>query len=82
MKPIFSNRLTYIAWALISSLLLLIGYFVDPYVFGFLALGAGWVSGVIILSSLLFAWKMVLWALIGALPTIASILFASTFNWA
>lgn len=52
---IFSNSMLYVGWALISSVLLAITCAIDPYVFGFTALGAAWLSGAFVLGTLIRA---------------------------
>jgi hypothetical protein len=79
---VFSNRWPYISWVLISGFLLSAGYLMDPYLFAYMALGAAWVSGAIVVCALIFARKKLLWAIISGLPAALSLMLLSTFNWA
>jgi hypothetical protein len=79
---VFAKRWPYISWTLISGFLLGAGYFLDPYIFAYMALGGAWVSGALVVCSLIFAHKKLLWAIISGVPAALSLMLLSTFNWA
>lgn len=82
ISSIFANFTLYVAWALISSALLAITCTVDPFVFGFTALGAAWLSGAFVLGALIWARRQLLWAIASAIPTVLSFMLLSTYKWA
>lgn len=82
VRAILSNRRLYLAWALVSALSLAVSAYVDPYVFGFVAFGAAIISGLLGLGAAMVSWHCLVWAAIGAIPTVLAFLLLSTYNWA
>lgn len=82
IKEIFRNRNIYLLWTLISSLLYLITYNIEPYVFGFFILGAIWESIGLVLLALIINWRVVHWAVLAALPTLCALWVVQEINWA
>lgn len=81
-KALFSNRRSYLAWALVSAAGLTVAQYVDPYVFGFSAFGAAFVSGFFILGAVVLSWRLWPWAVLSAAPTVLAFMLLSTYNWA
>jgi hypothetical protein len=82
IAAIFSGRTPYLAWALVSSGLLLCTRIVDPYVFAFTAFAATALSAALTIAALLLAYRRIPWALGSALPTALAYADLSTYNWA
>jgi len=72
----------YLAWLLVSTVLLAVARYTDPYVFGFAAYGTAGVSIVLISAALLFGVRPFLWAVLAAVPTVLAFVLLSTYNWA
>lgn len=82
IRVILSSRTFYLAWALISALGLAIASYIDPYVFGFTAFAAAFVSGFLVLVSVVMGWRSLMWAIVCAIPTALAFMLLSTYNWA
>ena len=78
----FNRPMPYLAWTLISLVLLLLTRPIDPYVFGFTAIGAAWISGALLLAALLFGWRQLGWAVLAAGPTALAFALLGTYKWA
>lgn len=81
-KALFSNRRFYLAWALVSGAGLSVARYVDPYVFGFSAFGAAFLSGFLILGAVVLSWRLWPWAVLSAIPTVWAFMLLSTYKWA
>ncbi|MCB4363671.1 hypothetical protein KIH07_07990 [Hydrogenophaga taeniospiralis] len=81
-KALFSNRRFYLAWALVSAAGLTVARYVDPYVFGFSAFGAAFLSGFLILGAVVLSWRLWPWAVLSAIPTVLAFMLLSTYKWA
>jgi hypothetical protein len=81
-KVLFSNRLLYLAWALVSATELTVARYIDPYVFGFSAFGAAFLSGVLILGAVVLSRRHWHWAALSAIPTVLAFMLLSSYKWA
>lgn len=77
-----AERKLYLSWTGGSSVLLAVSGLLDPYVFAFTALGAAWLSGVLMLGALVWGRRQLPWAVAGAIPTAVSFLALSGYKWA
>jgi hypothetical protein len=78
----FDRPAPYLGWGLLSLLLLVATRPVDPYVFGFTAIGAAWISGALLLAALLFGRRQLGWALLSAAPCALAFALLGTYKWA
>jgi hypothetical protein len=81
-KALFSNRRFYLAWSLVSAAGLPVARYVDPYVFGFAAFGAAFLSGFLILGAVVLNGRLWPWAVLSAIPTVWAFMLLSTYKWA
>lgn len=81
-KALFSHRRLYLAWALVSAAVLTVAQYIDPYVFGFSAFGAAFLSGFFILGAVVLSWRLWPWAVLSAIPTVLAFMLLSTYRWA
>ncbi|MDG5976777.1 hypothetical protein H010_16024 [Hydrogenophaga taeniospiralis CCUG 15921] len=81
-KALFSHRQLYLAWAVVSAVGLTVARYIDPYVFGFSAFGAAFVSGFLILGAVVLSWRLWPWAVLSAIPTVLAFMLLSTYRWA
>lgn len=81
-KAFLASRTPYLSWMLLSSVLLAVACFIDPYVFAFTAYGTAWLSGGIVLAALIAARSRLLWAITSVIPTAISFALLSTYKWA
>lgn len=79
---LFTYRRVYLAWALVSAGALVAACYTDPYVFGFTAMGAAWLTGGMLLAALIAAPRRLVWALLSAVPTLWAFALLSTYDWA
>lgn len=79
---LFARRTPYLGWTAFSALGLALACWMDPYIFGFAVMASLWLSGGLVLASLLLAWRQLGWALLAALPTGIALAVLSTYSWA
>jgi len=79
---IFSGSIVYVAWLLMSCVILFISWSIDPYVYGFAAYGTMFISIGLFVVSLFFGIRPILLAALAALPTAISFAILSTYRWA
>jgi hypothetical protein len=77
-----ARRWPYLLWLASSSALLAVACAYDPYVFGFAALAACWISGLLVAASLLLSMRRLVLALVASIPSVVSLALLSTYNWA
>ncbi len=77
-----ARRWPYLLWLVSSSVLLAVACAYDPYVFGFAALAACWISGFLVLASLLLCVRRLVLALAASVPAVVSLAVLSNYNWA
>lgn len=82
VRALFSNRLLYLGWAVVSAAGLAIAAYIHPHVFGFCALGAAFLSGLLVLGAAILSWRNLVWAAVAAIPTVLAIQLLSTYQWA
>ena len=82
IKTRLATPMPYAAWMAVSAVLLVVAQATDPYVFGFAAFAAAAVSAALVVISLPFGGRALLWAAIASLPTLLSFAVLSTYNWA
>lgn len=78
----FATRTLYLAWTAFSALGLTLACWLDPYIFGFAVMASLWLSGGLVLASLLLAWRQLGWALLAALPAGLGLALLSSYSWA
>jgi hypothetical protein len=71
----------YICWMVLSIAILVGARAYDPYVFGFAAFSAAFVSAVLVGLGLWSGLRPFAWALVAALPTTAALTELSTYRW-
>ena len=81
MRSLFAGPGLYICWMILSTVVLFAARAYDPYVFGFAAFTAAFVSVVLIGLGLLNGLRLFAWALVAALPTTASFAELATYSW-
>lgn len=78
----FSKPTPYIAWLIVSAVLVTVTSAIDPHSLGFTAYGTAGVSIVLISLSLMLGMRPFLWALLAAVPTVAAFAYLYLFHWA
>ena len=78
----FTKPAPYIAWLIVSAVLVTIMSAIDPHILGFTAYGTAGVSIVLISLSLMLGMRTFLWALLSAVPTIVAFAYLYTYHWA
>jgi hypothetical protein len=81
MRPFFASPTLYICWMALSTGALLGARAYDPYVFGFAAFSAAFVSALLIVLGLWNGLRSFAWSLVAALPTTAAFAELSTYRW-
>ncbi len=81
MVKLFASQGLYVCWMVLSTVLLLGARAYDPYVFGFAASSAAFVSAVLVAAGLWHGLRSFAWALAAALPTTAAFAELSTYRW-
>jgi len=81
-KSRFAKPLPYVVWLVLSSVILVAAWAIDPYVFGFSAFGTAAISGTMAVIGLCFGARTLLWSLAAAIPTTLAFALLSTYNWA
>jgi hypothetical protein len=79
---LFARRRLYLVWALASAALLVTTCYIDPYVFGFTAMGAAWLTGAVVVTALIAAPRRLGWAILSSIPTLCAFARLSTYDWA
>lgn len=81
-KATFSGSAPYLTWLLVSIAALVGAWATEPYVFGFTAFGAAFVSLVLVVVSLFMSLRSFLLATLACIPTVAAFALLSTYSWA
>lgn len=81
-KALFSNWRFYFGWALVSALVLVAASYIDPYLFGLVAFGSAFVSGLLLLAAAILSWRNVIFAMAAGIPTALAFVLLSTYKWA
>lgn len=82
VKRLFPGCLPYLSWALVSAVWLAVAQHIDPYLFGFSAFGAAFMSGLVVFGALILDWRHLHWAVLSAVPTVLAFMLLSTYKWA
>jgi hypothetical protein len=82
LRSAFARPTPYLAWLVLSALWLAVAQSIDPYVFGFSAFGAAFVSGALTLVALFMGWRAIFCALMAWLPTVLAFALLGTYKWA
>jgi hypothetical protein len=82
IKQVFGGYQVHIVWAVLSSILLITAYFIDPYVFGFGIIFCFWVTLTVVLLSLVINWRNFAWCVLSMVPVLIAFYVIQSFNWA
>lgn len=82
VRQLLSSSWLFLTWALLSTALLLLAYLIDPYIFAFTTFAAAAISGLLLLSTVIFCSRMLHCAVLGIAPTVLGFVVLSTFHWA
>jgi hypothetical protein len=81
LPGLFAQPGLYVCWLIVSTAALAVARAYDPYVFGFAAFSAAFVSAALIGLGWWHGLRAFAWALVAALPTTAAFVELSSYRW-
>ena len=81
-STMFSKPIIYNVWFIISAIVLVTSYFIEPYLFAYLVFGTIGLSIALFLVSLFSGWRPILLAIICFIPPAIAYVVMKTINWA
>lgn len=81
LKVVFSGPVPYVTWLMLSTVLLTVAWYIDPYVLAFTYFGTATLSALLFVVAMLHSWRAASWALLACVPSAIAFFMLGTIRW-